>query len=79
MKINIVVSTCPFSLSEQLYCTVGCHPTRCGEFERTADTNPHGYLEQLLTLVEENKGKVAAIGELGLGAFAYLKHRGAEY
>lgn len=55
------------TLSEQLYCTVGCHPTRCGEFEGTAGTSPEQYLEQLLTLVEENKRKVAAIGECGLG------------
>ena len=59
-----------FPFSEQLYCTVGCHPTRCGEFEGSGDTGPHGYLEQLLTVVENNREKVVAIGELGLGMLA---------
>lgn len=46
---------------ERLYCTVGCHPTRCGEF--LVDTY---YFEKLCTQIEEHRGKVIAIGEIGL-------------
>ncbi|CAO1403249.1 unnamed protein product [Diamesa serratosioi] len=46
---------------ERLYCTVGCHPTRCGEF--LVDTY---YFEKLCTQIEEHRSKVIAIGEIGL-------------
>lgn len=52
--------------------TVGCHPTRCLEFEKDSDgspRDPQDYLEQLLDVVREGKDKVVAIGECGLGLF----------
>lgn len=48
---------------DHLYCTVGCHPTRCSEFD---ENNPSSYLQSLEDVVSKNKDKVVAIGECGL-------------
>lgn len=41
---------------------MGCHPTRCNEFE----SDPEKYYTQLCGAIEEHIDKVVAIGECGL-------------
>ncbi|KRT82833.1 hypothetical protein AMK59_3356, partial [Oryctes borbonicus] len=50
---------------DRLYSTVGCHPTRCLEFEENS-TLPSEYVEQLKTIIRRGKNKIVAIGECGL-------------
>ncbi|ORX58212.1 Mg-dependent DNase [Hesseltinella vesiculosa] len=47
-----------------LYSTVGCHPTRCREFDHYPE-GPEAYLQALRTLIKDNLS-VVAIGECGL-------------
>ena len=64
------VDVCLCSL-ERFYCTVGCHPTRCNDFEK-ADGGAEQYLEDLHALIREGGDKVVSLGELGLGKLCYV-------
>ena len=50
--------------NSNFFCTIGCHPTRCNEFEEHG--SPDEYYKNLLKIALDNKDKVIAIGECGL-------------
>ncbi|XP_033950479.1 deoxyribonuclease TATDN1 [Pseudochaenichthys georgianus] len=47
---------------DEFCCTVGCHPTRCSEFEQKGESEYFSGLRELAS----HRGKVVAIGECGL-------------
>eukprot|EP00094_Tigriopus_californicus_P011102 TCALIF_10713-PA protein Name:"Similar to tatdn1 Putative deoxyribonuclease TATDN1 (Xenopus laevis)" AED:0.11 eAED:0.11 QI:26/1/0.75/1/1/1/4/34/288 len=51
--------------NDKLYCTVGCHPTRCGEFESHPE-GPEAYMSELEQIIAQNRERVLAYGEFGL-------------
>lgn len=53
------------TIADMLYTTIGCHPTRCSDFERHSD--PEGYMGNLLKIAAQYKDKIVAVGEFGLG------------
>ena len=62
--LNICVASSLSGWSDCLYSTVGCHPTRCSEFESSG--NPDKYLSDLIQLAISSD-RVVALGECGLG------------
>ncbi|KAG0009312.1 TatD DNase [Entomortierella chlamydospora] len=52
---------------DELFLTVGCHPTKCSEFERHKE-GPDAYFNALKALLQNpaTNSKVVAIGECGL-------------
>jgi len=63
---NLEESSKAIELSKEhsdLFATVGCHPTRCNEFD---DKGADEYFNSLLKLINDNRDHVVAVGEFGL-------------
>ena len=46
--------------TDNLFTTIGCHPTRCTEFEDSAKSpSPDSYYESLAELIKTNREKVS--------------------
>ena len=54
-----------YKYPEKLFTTIGCHPTRASNFTKSGNADEH--LKKFKQLIELNKKKVVAIGEIGLG------------
>jgi TatD DNase family protein len=52
----------------ELFCTIGVHPTRCGEFEATSPAAAASHLAELVAIGREGceRGLCRAVGECGL-------------
>ena len=42
-------------MAERLFCTVGVHPTRCGEFDEHPG-GPDAYMAELVRIMEDGQG-----------------------
>lgn len=47
---------------DNLFMTMGCHPTRCNDFQQ----DPDKYYSELCAAIERHRTKIIAIGECGL-------------
>lgn len=68
VSARLTTSSLPSHDEDDFFCTVGCHPTRCSEFEQSGESQ---YFSGLRELAAAHRGKVVAVGECGLGVCFY--------